>query len=528
MASETIHTAVDTSRAMLQAATPLADWLVIGPVLTPLLAGALLLMLRKRLALQPWIAALALAANLAMLVALLLRVSADGPLTMMMGRWLAPFGIAFTADLTGVTFALASAAVALACCIYSIADIDGPRRRQGFYTFFLLMMAGVNGAFLTGDIFNLYVWFEVLLIASFGLIVLGSEPVQLDGSLKYAFLNLVGTTLFLIATGYLYGTFGTLNMADLAMKVRLAPEGAPIMTIAALFATAFAMKAAAFPLNFWLPASYHTPRIVVSALFAGLLTKVGVYALLRVLVMIMAGQRAELAGWLGAVAILTMVLGVLGAIAQSDIRRLFGFLVVSGIGSMVAGVALSGEVALSGAVVYAVHSMIVMAALYLAAGVIGKRAGSFELRELGGQYAASPLFALAFLFLAVSVAGLPPLSGFWPKLLIVRGALSLGDWWMAAAVLATALLTSLAIFRVWLHAFWRGGPEGTRDGAEAWVSNPLSPASARLAAVSLGSLLLLTIALGLFPQALVATAQQASLGLLDPASYIASVFGEAR
>lgn len=528
MASDTIHTAVDTSRAMIQAATPLADWLVVGPVLTPLLAGALLLMLRKRLAPQPWIACAALAANIAMLVALLLRILADGPLTMMMGRWMAPFGIAFTADLAGVTFALASAAVALACCIYSVADIDGPRRRQGFYTFFLLMMAGINGAFLTGDIFNLYVWFEVLLIASFGLIVLGSEPVQLDGSLKYAFLNLVGTTLFLIATGYLYGTFGTLNMADLTMKLQTAPEGVPIMTIAALFATAFAMKAAAFPLNFWLPASYHTPRIVVSALFAGLLTKVGVYALLRVLVMIMAAQREALADALAIVAILTMILGVLGALSQSDIRRALGFLVVSGIGSMIAGVALSGDVALSGAIFYAVHSMIVMAALYLAAGVIGRRAGSFELKDLGGQYAASPWFAFGFLILAVSVAGLPPLSGFWPKLLIVRGALSQGQGWLAAAVLVTALLTSLAIFRVWLFVFWRGGPEGTRDGAEAWVLKPLSPASARLSGLSLGALLLLTVAIGLLPQMLVETAQQASRGLIDPASYIASVFGGAR
>lgn len=511
--------------AMIES-TATADWLVVAPVVVPLLTGAFLVMLRKQVGIQAWIGNLCLVLNLVFCAALLWRVAETGPLAMTMGRWLPPFGISFAADLTGVILAATAALVALACGIYATSDIDGTRSRYGFFPFFLLMMAGVNGAFLTGDIFNLYVWFEVLLIASFGLIVLGSEPVQLDGALKYAFLNLVATTLFLIATGYIYGTFGTLNMADLTDRIAQAPDNAPVTTIAALYLMAFAMKAAAFPLNFWLPASYHTPRIVVSAVFAGLLTKVGVYALLRVLVMMFAAERGQFAEWIGWIAIATMLLGVMGALAQNDIRRLVAYLVISGIGAMLAGVALTGPHALPGAIFYAAHSMIVMAGLFLAAGVIGTRAGTFDLRALGGFYAASPWLAGAFLVMCFSVAGLPPLSGFWPKIMLVKGALLPGAWWLAAAILVSALLTSMAIIRVWLFAFWRGGPEGTRDGAEAWSLPPLEGSAKFASAASIAILLGATVLLGVLPENLVDLSGEAARGLITPQPYVDAVFGE--
>ena len=245
------------------------------------------------------------------------HVAGSGPVTMVMGRWLPPFGIAFTVDLAGALFALTAALVALAGAVASVTDINDSGRRYGFYPFLMLLMAGVSGAFLTGDIFNLYVWFEVLLISSFGMLVLGSERGQIDGAVKYGFLNLVATTLFLIAIGYLYGIFGTLNMADIAARAGALEGTAPLMTLVCLFAFAFAMKAAAFPVNFWLPASYHTPRIVVSALFAGLLTKVGIYALIRVCIMLFPVQRAELGLVVAIVAALTMITGALGALAQT-------------------------------------------------------------------------------------------------------------------------------------------------------------------------------------------------------------------
>lgn len=523
-----VSTGVDISRAMVETPLTAADWLIIAPVAFPILAGAILLMLRKRVAVQAAAANATLALLLVLTAALLAHVAGAGPQTMTMGRWLPPFGISFSVDLTGALLAAAAAAVAFACGLYATLDVDASRLRYGFFPFLLMMMAGVNGAFLTGDVFNLYVWFEVMLIASFGLIVLGSERQQLDGAIKYAFLNFVATTLFLIATGYVYGAFGTLNMADITRQMAAPPPRAPVATIATLYLVAFAMKAAAFPLNFWLPASYHTPRIVVSALFAGLLTKVGVYALLRVMVMIFAEQRGLLADWIALMAAATMLVGVFGALAQTDIRRLLGFLVVSGIGSMLAGIALASNLGLTGTIVYAVHSMVVMAALYLAAGIVGRRAGTFDLRELGGHYAASPWFAGGFLLLAFSVAGLPPLSGFWPKLMLVKGAIAGGLSWLAAAILVTGLLTTLAIIRVWGFAFWRGGAEGIRDGAENWKLPPLAGGPAWSAYASFGALVALSVMIGLWPEPLARYALDAAIGLSAPDAYVGSVFGGAR
>ncbi|MFZ1813245.1 MAG: Na+/H+ antiporter subunit D [Rhizobiaceae bacterium] len=516
---------VDPAAALVLKPVEAADWLLVAPVLLPLMAGAVLLMARRQTGVQAAGAISVLVMLVAISIGLLLRVIDTGPLTMTMGKWLPPFGISFTVDTMSAALVLTASIVALACGVFAAGETEPARLRYGFYPFFMLMMAGVNGAFLTGDIFNLYVWFEVLLISSFGLIVLGGEKAQLEGTLKYAFLNLVATTLFLIATGYLYGVFGTLNMADITRKVPTLPDNAPIFTIACLYLFAFAMKAAAFPLNFWLPASYHTPRLVVAALFAGLLTKVGVYALLRVLVMIFAAQRDLLAFWIAIVAALTMVLGVLGALAQSDVRRLLGFLVVSGIGSMLAGIAISGQLGLTGALVYAVHSMIVMSALYLAVAIMMRTSGEFDLRRLGGHYSAMPWFSAGFLVLAFAVSGMPPFSGFWPKIMIVKGALSGSAGWLAACILLTGLLTSIAIIRVWAHAFWRGGPQGVRDGAESWKIEPLAGAAAAKAYLPLVLLIAVSLWLGLMPESVSSVMSDAARSLQNPQAYIGSVFG---
>ncbi len=501
------------SAAHVATPTALADWLVVLPPVWCILSGAMLLMLRKSLRLQGWLAVPALAVLVGLDGLLLMRVAEGGPVTMVMGRWLPPFGIAFTADLTGVLFALAGAIVALAGGIHALADIDGSGRRYGFYPFLLLLMAGVSGAFLTGDIFNLYVWFEVLLIASFGLITLGSEPRQIDGAIKYAFLNLIATTLFLIATGYLYGIFGTLNMADIAAKAAEGRADLPLMTLAVLYLAAFGMKAAAFPVNFWLPASYHTPRVVVSALFAGLLTKVGVYALLRTLVMLFPVEREELSFVIALVGVATMLLGALGALAESDIRRLLGYAVISGVGVMLAGLALGSPGGIGGAILYALHSMVTMTGLYMAAGLAGRLAGSFDLNRLGGLYTRSALLSALSLMLFFAVSGLPPFSGLWPKVMVVKAAIDIGAWWLAGSVLLAGFLTTIAFARVFLLAYWRPAQD-----APAPVNVPAS------ALLPLAGLTALTLFFGLFPEALIAAVQHAAAGLADPNAYIGSVF----
>jgi multicomponent Na+:H+ antiporter subunit D len=283
----------ETPIGVLDALTPAGDWVIVLPVALALMGAAGLLMFRRSNGTPLIGALLVVAAIVACEVSLLLEVIANGPVSMTMGRWLPPFGISLTADLFGASFALAASVVTLVVLLYAEIDRAEADGRDAFHSMVLLLLAGVTGAFLTGDLFNLYVWFEVMLIASFGLIVQGNRPMQLDGAVKYGFLNFLATTFFLLALGLLYGLLGTLNMSDI-MRVAPGANPAAMAGVAALLMLAFGMKAAAFPVNAWLPASYHTPAAAVSALFAGLLTKVGVYALLRALVAVLPASREML------------------------------------------------------------------------------------------------------------------------------------------------------------------------------------------------------------------------------------------
>ena len=523
---------IDLTPAMNLEPVPLLDWLIIAPVAWCILVGTVLLMMRKNTAQQHYVAIPAMGVQVIITAALLSQIVINGPTTMVMGRWLPPFGIAFTVDMLGAILAFVAAIVALACTIYGVKDVNSSGRRYGFYSFFFLLMAGVSGAFLTGDIFNLYVWFEVLLIASFGLLILGSEKGQLDGATKYAFLNLVATTLFLIATAYLYGIFGTLNMADIALKIAQSDGTLPLNTVAGLFVLAFIMKAAAFPVNFWLPASYHTPRVVISALFAGLLTKVGVYAILRIYTMLFSLQREALEPTVNIdalsfvvaiVACLTMILGAIGALAQTNVRRLLGFLVVSGIGVMLMGVAIGTEAALGGTVFYALHSILVMTALYIAAGMAAKLCGVAEdMTKIRGIYQKNTLLAAITLMLFFAVAGLPPFSGFWPKLMLVKASIEGAPWWAPFSILLTGFLSTIAVGRVWALSYWKPVDVDAENSPQNANAKSALGASEF---VPLIGLTIIVVGVGLFPQTVFELAYEASEQLVNPTAYIESVFG---
>ncbi|MEW7007790.1 Na+/H+ antiporter subunit D [Lentilitoribacter sp. EG35] len=496
----------------------LADWLIVMPVAWCIIIGAVLLMFRKRTDWQHLMAVPSMGVLVLITAALLMQVLENGTMTMVMGRWLPPFGIAFTVDILGALLAFTSAVVAFACTLYGVGDVNDTGRRYGFYPFLFMLMAGVSGAFLTGDIFNLYVWFEVLLISSFGLLILGSEKGQLDGATKYAFLNLVATTLFLIATGYLYGIFGTLNMAEIAVRSIGDYRSAPLGTLAVLYFVAFAMKAAAFPVNFWLPASYHTPRVVVSALFAGLLTKVGIYAMIRVLIMLLPFERDLLSFPISYVACATMLLGAIGALAQVNIRRALGFLVVSGIGVMMMGVAIGTEAALGGAIFYAMHSILVMTALYLAVGLASRAAGGVEgLDNMRGIYQKNTFIAALTLMLFFAVAGLPPFSGFWPKLMLVKATIEGASWWAPTSILVTGFISMIAVGRIWALSYWQPEVEETIDEEQI-----------QLSFIDYAPLVMLTaivVAIGVYPQPIFEMVYAAANQLIDPTSYYESVFG---
>jgi multicomponent Na+:H+ antiporter subunit D len=392
--------------------------------------------------------------------------------------------------------------------------------RLGYHALFHAMIAGVTGAFLTGDLFNLYVWFEVMLISSFGLLVLGGNKAQLDAGIKYVALNLVSTLAFLAGIGLLYGMTGSLNMADLAQTVPQVENQALVTVVAMMFMVGFGVKAAVFPLFFWLPASYHTPTFSVSAVFAGLLTKVGVYALMRMFTLVFVGDVGFTHNILLWVAAATMVTGVLGAAAQTDFRKILSFHIISQIGYMVLGLALYTPLGLVGGVFYLVHHIIVKANLFLIAGIAQKAAGGNELSRIGGLYKAAPWLAVFFLIPAFSLAGFPPLSGFWAKFVVVKATLELGYWFIAFLALAVGLLTIFSMTKIWAAAFWKPHPDGIEPALSRVHRREIVPMM-----IPVVGLAALTMVIGLYPEPFVQIAETAAAQLLDPRDYIAAVLG---
>jgi len=325
------------------------------------------------------------------------------------------------------------------------------------------LTAGISNAFLAGDLFNLYVGFEVLLAASFVLLTLGASADRVRAGISYVMVSMVSSLIFLAGIAFAYAATGTLNMADMALRFDNIPPGTRTAIFAVLL-VAFGIKAAVFPLSAWLPDSYPTAPAPITAVFAGLLTKVGVYAIIRAHSLLF--PQGELDNVLMVCGLLTMVVGIMGAIAQSDIKRLLSFTLVSHIGYMIFGIALSTTSGLSGAIYYVAHHIIVQTTLFLVVGLIERQAGSSSLRRLGGLAAASPILAIVFLIPALNLGGIPPFSGFIGKVALLQAGAADASalaWILVAGGTITSLLTLYAVARVWTKAFWRAradAPEG--------------------------------------------------------------------
>jgi multicomponent Na+:H+ antiporter subunit D len=494
--------------------------LVALPVLVPLTTAALAFAAWRHVRLQAWLSAAGAAALLAAAVALAVAVHDHGVLALQVGGWPAPHGITLVADGLGALMALLAAIVGVAIAIYSFDDVDAARKAFGYHPLLHVLLAGVCGAFLTGDLFNLYVWFEVLLIASFVLLVLGGRREQMKGGLHYVALNLVSSALFLAGAGIVYGVAGTLNLADLSVKLADTAHPGLVTTAALLFLAAFAIKAAAFPVFFWLPGSYHTPPVAVSALFAGLLTKVGVYALFRVFTLVFRQDVPFTHGVLVVVAAATMVSGVLGAASQGHVRRILAFHIVSQIGYMLLGLGLFVPLAVAGGVFYVAHHILVKTNLFLLGGVVARLGGSEELSRLGGLWARRPLLSLLFLVPALSLAGIPPLSGFHAKLFLVRAGLEEGRWVVVAVALGVSLLTLYSMTKLWNEVFAKAPPRGIPVAA-------LGRSALALRVAPVGALAALTVLIGLAPGVLFGLSARAAEQLLDPSAYVAAVLGGA-
>ncbi|SDJ49469.1 Na+/H+ antiporter subunit D [Billgrantia gudaonensis] len=495
--------------------------LIALPILIPLFSGALSLVFWRFRGMQRFIAVGGTAALLLSGIWLLDAVSEQGILVSQMGGWPAPFGISLVADLLGAIMVLLTGIIGFAVAIYSLASIGRGHVAFGYFPLMHLLLAGVAGAFLTGDIFNLYVWFEVMLVASFALLILGSEKAQMEGAIKYVTLNLMSSVIFLIAVGLLYGKVGTLNMADIAQRLALLEGDGMVDVLAMMFMVAFGIKAAAFPLFFWLPASYHTPPVAVSALFAGLLTKVGVYALYRVFTLIFhhsPGYTHEILLW-GAG--LTMLSGVLGAAAQFEFRRILSFHIVSQIGYMILGLALFTPLAIVGGVFYIMHHIIVKTNLFLISGIVHRLRGTYDLKKLGGIYRRYPWLAVLFLIPALSLAGIPPLSGFFAKFIVIRAAIEAEAYGVTFIALLVGLLTLYSMIKIWAEAFWKTSPE---DGD----SDPYPEVSHRelwLVGAPVVALAVCTLVIGFNAEPIYALAEASADQLLSPERYIEAVLG---
>jgi multicomponent Na+:H+ antiporter subunit D len=489
------------------------------PIFVPFVTAILALLLRRYRTAQRAVSVAGAAALLAAGLVLLRAVWHEGIIVSQAGNWPAPFGITLVADLLSAIMVVLTGMMGLAVAVYSLATIDPARERYGYHPLYHVMLMGVCGAFVTGDIFNLYVWFEVLLISSFVLMALGGEQAQLEGAIKYVTLNLLSSALFLAAIGILYGTAGTLNMADLALSLRRAESGL-VLTLAIMFLVAFGIKAAMFPLFAWLPASYHTPPVAVSAIFAGLLTKVGVYALIRVFTLMFTQEVPLTHGLILAIAGLTMITGVLGAAAQNEFRRILSFHIVSQIGYMLMGLGLYTTLGLAGSIFYIAHHIIVKTNLFLVSGVSYWLKGSFELRKLGGLYRTHPFVGVLFLIPAMSLAGIPPLSGFWAKLILVRSGIEIGQYLIVGVALAVSLLTLFSMTKIWAEAFWKEAPDPEERPVPAATWRGLVGPIAALAAV--------TVLIGAVAEPLFVLAFRAAEQLLDPAEYIRVVLGGRR
>ncbi|MBS3895696.1 proton-conducting transporter membrane subunit [Silanimonas sp.] len=462
--------------------------LVAAPLLLPMLAALLAALLPRHAARISFVSAIGL---LIVAVLLLAAVAQAGTLRTAFGDWPAPFGIEFVADPLAVTMVVVTALMAVVCLLFQRSGIDAAPEVAALHPLLQLLLAGACGAFLTGDIFNLYVWFELMLVAAVGLLALGARRDQLEGAFKYFVLNALGTMLFLIAIGWLYARVGHLNYAAIEAATT-GLSAAEIGLLATALCLGLLLKAGAFPLFAWLPASYHTLPAPMVALFSGLLTKAGVYAVLRLLGDVFATAPDLVFTVLGWIAVATMVLGVLGAAFHWDMRRILAVHIISQIGYMLLGIALNSDEGRMGAMFYTVHNIIVKANLFLVAALIAREIGSYDLRQAGGLWERRPILALCFAIPALSMVGFPPLSGFWAKFLLVREAAMLEHWLWMIAMLSVGFLTMYSMMKIWFEAFWKPAPAGWVAPKRSGRDGPAVAACVILTA--------LTLTLGLMPE----------------------------
>ncbi|MFB1010563.1 MAG: monovalent cation/H+ antiporter subunit D [Thiopseudomonas sp.] len=491
---------------------------IMAPFLLPLMLGAVMAwlddgraVLQRRLSLLGSLALVGIALQL-------LGTAASGPVQIYaMGDWSAPFGIVFVLDRLSALLVLTTAVLALLVNLYACGGDDS--RGRYFHALFQFQVAGINGAFLTGDLFNLFVCFEILLIASYALLLHGSGNARLRSAVHYVVLNLVGSALFLLGAGLVYGVSGTLNMADIARFVQQADGDSLHLMRAAgwILILVFGLKAAFLPLHFWLPAAYASATAPVAALFA-IMTKVGLYAILRVVTLIFAfdSGSADL-DLLFAIALLTLLLGAIGAFAASTLQLMLAWLVLVSVGTLLAGISLASEQSISASLYYLLHSTWGMAGMFLLADLIARQRGRLAGMLRSGPQLGTPVrLGLLFFVGAIATAGLPPFSGFIGKLALLQSASGLQATLFWSAALLGSFMVIMALSRAGSLLFWQ-----QKTGVNDAAAQPLS-------ALCFGSALALTatvVVLVIAAAPVLAYCSAAAQQLLEPALYLQQLPG---
>ena len=486
--------------------------IIVLPMVVPVLVGIILIFFRNHVQIQRWSSLIVMLTNAGIAIYLLNRIQTEGILRIDFGGWEPPFGILFVADSFSVILVLTTSLVAAVCLLYAFAQADKAYENMFFYSIVNFLVAGVNGSFLTGDLFNLYVCFEIMLLASYVLIALGGKKSQLRESIKYVLVNVVSSWLFLVAIGYLYGSIGTLNMAHISERIAEAGQTPMLTVISIVFLTAFGLKAGLL-LYFWLPGSYSVAPTAVAALFGALLTKVGIYAMIRVFTLFFYHEPSITHTIIGVMAAITLIGGSIGASAYKDIRQIVAYNVIIAAGFILVGLVTGTEEALEGSIYYLIHDMIVKALLFLLAGTMITATGTARIDKISGLIRNYPLFGWMFFIVVLSLAGIPPLSGFIGKVLVGQGAVETGSYILLALAFLSSIFVLYSLLRVFLHCFWGETIISKEDEVplkKGWM-------------ISFVLLTLATIGLGLGADYLYPYVSDAANTLLHPEIYIDAV-----
>ncbi len=490
--------------------------LMVWPIALPLLTALGALVLGRPTRFRRWFVGGSAAAQVA--VALAVAVGAHGapPHLLALGGWAAPYGIVLVGDLLAGIMLSLGAVTALASILYGFAELHPEDEHPLRLPLVQFLVTGINLAFCTGDLFNLFVAFEVMLISSYALLTLEADDWDIKQAFPYLALNLVGSTLFLVAAGLAYGMFGSLNFAQIAARAGELGPTPPVTVFALLLLVVFGMKAGMFPLYYWLPNSYPILPSPVAALYAGMLTKVGVYVLLRVFGQVLPPDLPLVHGALAWLAAATMIFGVLGAVSRNFIRGILSFHILSQIGYMVLAIGLFTPYALAACIFYVIHHIIVKSTLFMVGGAVVVLNRSDNLEKTGGLWLAAPVLGVVFLLQALSLAGLPPLSGFWGKYMIIVEGVRQGEWVLVACALAAGILTLFSMLKIWNGPFWGTNPvAGVQADDRRWI--PMTAVAAGMTVLSLG--------IGLGAEFFVGVAEEAARQLTDREAYIAHLLG---